>query len=155
MCDEIQNSKLRIHNSCAVRCAKLFGKMSTSKGSSRVHGDLEGEPVSVRDEVFVVVKAIPAGAVMTYGQIAGCLGNRISPLAVGWMLHRCPDGVPWQRVVNASGGCSTDRLPDLPGGLQRTILESEGVEFSSAGRIDLDRFRWQPPPVATSDGAWD
>jgi len=129
--------------------------MGRTKGNRRVHGDLEGDPVSVRDEVFAVVRAIPVGSVMTYGQIAGCLGNRISPLAVGWMLHRCPDDVPWQRVVNASGGCSTERLPDLPGGLQQKILETEGVEFSLAGRIDLDRFRWQPPPVATPDDAWD
>jgi len=121
----------------------------------RVHGDLEGEPVSVRDEVFAVVRAIPAGRVMTYGQIAGCLGNRISPLAVGWMLHRCPEGVPWQRVVNASGGCSTDRLPDIPGGLQRAMLEAEGVVFSSDGRIDLDGFRWQPDPRFLPEGSWD
>jgi len=125
------------------------------RGDKRIHGDLEDEPGSVRDMVFAVVRAIPAGRVMTYGQIAGCLGNRISPLAVGWMLHRCPDGVPWQRVVNASGGCSTDRLPDVPTGLQRSMLEAEGVEFSAAGKIDLERFRWQPLPIQSPDGSWD
>ncbi len=127
----------------------------TSNGSRRVHGDLEGEPVSVRDEVFAVVRAIPEGRVMTYGQISGCLANRLSPVAVGWMLHRCPDDVPWQRVVNASGGCSTDRLPDTPTGLQRRMLEDEGVEFGAGGTIDLERFRWHAPPAATPDGAWD
>jgi alkylated DNA nucleotide flippase Atl1 len=71
------------------------------------------------------------------------------------MLHRCPDGVPWQRVVNASGGCSTDRLPDIPVGLQRSMLEEEDVEFSSEGKIDLERFRWHPPPIGTPDGSWD
>jgi len=126
-----------------------------TKGDTRVHGDLEGNPASVRDEVFAIVRSIPAGQVMTYGQISGCLGSRISPVAVGWMLHRCPDNVPWQRVVNASGGCSTDRLPDLPGGLQRSLLESEGVDFTLAGTIDLDRFRWQPPPTAIPDGSWE
>ena len=130
-------------------------EMSTFKGTARVHGDLEGEPVSVRDEVFAIVRGIPEGQVMTYGQIAGCLGSRLSPRAVGWMLHRCPDGLPWQRVVNASGGCSTDRLPDIPVGLQRSMLEEEGVEFSSGGKIELDRFRWQPPPIETPDGSWD
>jgi len=129
--------------------------MSTFKGTARVHGDLDGEPVSVRDEVFAIVRAIPEGYVMTYGQIATCLASRISPRAVGWMLHRCSDGVPWQRIVNASGGCSTDRLPDIPVGLQRSMLEEEGVEFTSAGKIDLERFRWHPPPIGTPDGSWD
>lgn len=129
--------------------------MVKAKGDARVHGDLEGEPVSVRDEVFAIVRAIPEGLVMTYGQISGCMGSRISPVAVGWMLHGCRDDVPWQRVVNASGGCSTDRLPDTPVGLQRSILEGEGVEFNLGGKIDLERFRWQPPPLSTPEGAWD
>lgn len=125
-----------------------------SHGNRRLHGDLEGEPVSVRDEVFAVVRSIPDGRVMTYGQIASCLDNRISPRAVGWMLHRCPDGVPWQRVVNASGGCSTDRLPDIPTGLQRSMLEREGVAFSAAGTLDLERYRWRPPPLAAGAAVW-
>jgi len=60
------------------------------------------------------------------------------------MLHRCPEDVPWQRVVNASGACSTERLPDLPPGLQRALLKAEGVAFSGSGRLDLDRYRWRP-----------
>jgi methylated-DNA-protein-cysteine methyltransferase-like protein len=129
--------------------------MAKAKGTTRVHGDFDGAPESARDQVLALVGAIPEGRVMTYGQIATSLGNRLSPRAVGWVLHRCPDGVPWQRVVNASGGCSTDRLPDIPTGLQRRMLEAEGVEFGGDGVIDLERFRWLPPPVASRDGAWD
>jgi len=81
---------------------------------------------------------------MTYGQIATLLENRLSPRAVGWALHGCPEGVPWQRVVNATGGCSTDRLPDVPAGLQRALLEREGIEFSQRGTLDLERYRWVP-----------
>lgn len=83
---------------------------------------------------------------MTYGQIATLIENRLSPRAVGWALHGCPQDVPWQRVVNASGGCSTERLPDIPPGLQQAMLEAEGVEFSAAGTLDLSRYRWVPPP---------
>jgi len=90
------------------------------------------------------VRRIPPGRVMTYGQIATELGSRISPRAVGWILHRCPDDVPWQRVVNASGGCSTDRLPDFPQGLQRALLEAEGVVFRENGTLDLVVYRWNP-----------
>jgi len=91
--------------------------------------------------VFAVVSQIPPGRVMTYGQIASALHSRLSPLAVGWMLHRCPDEVPWHRVVNASGRCSTDRLPDLPTGLQRALLEAEGVVFDDDDSLDLEAYR--------------
>jgi methylated-DNA-protein-cysteine methyltransferase-like protein len=117
---------------------------SVQMAQSRVHGDVEGDRVSVRDEVLALVRAIPPGRVMTYGQISSLLASRLSPRAVGWMLHRCPDGVPWQRVVNAAGGCSTDRLPDVPQGLQRAMLEGEGVDFRGNGTLDLERFRWWP-----------
>ncbi len=81
---------------------------------------------------------------MTYGQLSELMAGRLSPRAVGWMMHRCPEGVPWQRVVNASGGCSTDRLPDFPKGLQRAMLEEEGVAFRANGTLDLEVYRWWP-----------
>ena len=81
---------------------------------------------------------------MTYGQIAALLEHRLSPRAVGWAMHGCPEDVPWQRVVNASGGCSTDRLPDAPPGLQRALLEAEGVAFGDNGTLDLETYRWEP-----------
>ncbi len=112
--------------------------------SSRVHGEIQGQARSVFDAVYVLVRAIPRGWVMTYGQISVLLGSRISPAAVGWAMHSCPEDVPWHRVVNASGGCSTDRMPDLPVGLQRALLEAEGVEFRLDGTIDLERYRWSP-----------
>jgi methylated-DNA-protein-cysteine methyltransferase-like protein len=81
---------------------------------------------------------------MTYGQIARLLLHQLSPAAVGWAMHRCPDDVPWQRVVNQSGGCSTDRLCNFPPGWQRTLLEEEGVDFRDDGTLDLERHRHQP-----------
>ena len=113
--------------------------------SKRVHGDVDGERASAQQEVFALVRRIPRGRVMSYGQISALLGGRLSPRAVGWMLHRCPDDLPWQRVVNAAGGCSTDRLPDFPKGLQRSLLEGEGVTFRRNGTLDLELYRWWPP----------
>ena len=113
-------------------------------GPKRVHGDIEGARLNAQQQVVDIVRRIPRGRVMTYGQISTLMGGRLSPRAVGWMLHRCPDGVPWQRVVNASGGCSTDRLPDFPKGLQRSMLEDEGVVFRANGAIDLETYRWWP-----------
>ncbi len=81
---------------------------------------------------------------MTYGQIANLIEHRLSPRAVGWAMHGCPKNVPWQRVVNARGACSTDRLPDMPPGIQQALLEREGVEFRESGTFDLEAYRWIP-----------
>jgi methylated-DNA-protein-cysteine methyltransferase-like protein len=113
---------------------------------SRVHGDVSGERAQVFRRVYDLVSRIPKGRVMTYGQIATLIESRLSPRAVGWAMHGCPRRVPWQRVVNASGGTSTDRLPDMPPGLQRALLEAEGVAFRANGTLDLARYRWAPPP---------
>ena len=110
----------------------------------RVHGEVEGKRASAWDAVYAIVRRIPRGRVMTYGQIATLLGSRLSPRAVGWAMHGCPKDVPWQRVVNASGRCSTERLPDMPLGLQHALLEAEKVKFTKGGAIDLDACRWSP-----------
>jgi methylated-DNA-protein-cysteine methyltransferase-like protein len=110
----------------------------------RVHGDVTGKKDQVFRSVYQLVSRIPKGRVMTYGQIATLLASRVSPRAVGWAMHHCPAGVPWQRVVNASGGTSTDRLPDMPTGLQRALLTAEGVEFRPNDTVDLERYRWVP-----------
>lgn len=110
---------------------------------SRVHGDVKGGR-RTWEAVYSLVRAIPRGRVMTYGQIAGLLGNLLSPKAVGWAMHTCPDDVPWHRVVNASGACSTERRGDMPPGLQRALLGAEGVDFRLDGTLDLARWRWEP-----------
>ncbi len=110
----------------------------------RVHGEVRGEKAQVFRRVYALVRRIPKGRVMTYGQIATLIESRLSPRAVGWAMHNCPPGVPWQRVVNASGGTSTDRLRDMPPGLQRAILEAEGIDFRANATLDLTQYRWVP-----------
>lgn len=110
----------------------------------RVHGEVSGERAQAFRRVYDLVRRVPKGRVMTYGQLAVLVESRLSPRAVGWAMHGCPRGVPWHRVVNASGGTSTDRLPDMPSGLQRAVLEAEGVVFRANGTLDLARFRWVP-----------
>ena len=117
-----------------------------TRSAPRVHGDVQGDRKSGWEKVYRLVRRIPKGKVMSYGQIATLLESRLSPRAVGWAMHGCPEGVRWHRVVNASGGCSTDHIPDIPEGLQRAMLEAEGVEFRDNGTLDLRRYRWDPRP---------
>jgi methylated-DNA-protein-cysteine methyltransferase-like protein len=103
---------------------------------------------SVWDEVYRLVREIPEGRVMTYGQIALYV-EPLSARAVGWAMNNCPEDVPWQRVVNSKGGCSTDRLPHIPTGLQQSLLEREGIQFSEDGALDLKKYRWLPSEKET------
>ena len=98
---------------------------------------------SAWDEVYEIVRLIPPGRVMNYGQIAALCSRPLTPRAVGWAMHDCPPDVPWHRVVNAAGGCSTDAATGSEPGRQRARLEAEGVEFSAGGKLDMDRFRFE------------
>jgi len=99
--------------------------------------------VNYRERVYEVVRAVPAGRVMTYGQIAMILGEGYTARTVGYVMSGSPDGVPWQRVINSEGKCSTGRLT-IPINLQQELLEAEGVVFNAAGKCDLSTLRWFP-----------
>jgi len=95
--------------------------------------------------VYRVVCRIPAGQVATYGQIAALSGMPRAARQVGWALSalREEDDVPWHRVINAQGEISPRGGPEIVG-LQRALLESEGVEFNGRGRVDLKNYAWVP-----------
>ena len=94
-----------------------------------------------RRRVWRLVAKIPRGKVATYGQIAAWLGWPRRARMVGMAMRQCPPGVPWQRVVNASGGIS---LRAAAGSMltQRILLQQEGVALRN-GRVPLTRYRWQ------------
>src|SRR6476661_1075764 len=96
-----------------------------------------------RERVYKIVRRIPRGRVMTYGQIAYMLGEGYTPRTVGFVMHGSDDKTPWHRVINAQGGCSTGRIA-LPSDKQQRMLVAEGVEFNERGRCDLQRYLWIP-----------
>ena len=116
---------------------------------TREHGEqAQAEAVDVnsrgyRERVFEIVRRIPSGRVMTYGQLAEILGAGYTARTVGFVMHSADPSVPWQRVINAQGACSTGRVI-VPPDLQQRMLESEGVVFDAKGRCDLSRYRWTP-----------
>jgi methylated-DNA-protein-cysteine methyltransferase-like protein len=92
-------------------------------------------------DVYALVRRVPAGRVVTYGQVATLVGAPRAARAVGGAMRRCPRGVPWHRVVNRQGGISRrDNLDSVM--RQRFLLEGEGVRFVR-GRVDLARYRWR------------
>lgn len=101
--------------------------------------------------MFELVRTIPRGRVMTYGQIAVILGEGYTARTVGYVMHTAQtDSVPWQRVINSSGGCSTAKFT-IPVDLQQSILEQEGVEFDARGRCRLDVYLWSPEGIDDDD----
>ena len=111
------------------------------------------------DKVYKLVKKIPKGKVMTYGQIGQILD--LNPRVVGWALNRLAkcrvvgrgainralsidsQKIPWHRVINSKGGISTNKLMNIPLGLQKKLLERENIRFDKDGKIDLKRYLWK------------
>jgi methylated-DNA-protein-cysteine methyltransferase-like protein len=100
-----------------------------------------------RERVYKIVRQIPRGRVMTYGQIAIILGEGYTPRTVGFVMHGADEKkTPWHRVINSQGRCSTGRLV-LPADKQQRMLEAEGVKFAAGGSCDLETFIWHPVPT--------
>lgn len=95
--------------------------------------------------VYDAVRSIPPGKVCTYGQVALMIGSPGAARQVGWALASLPDNtdVPWQRVINASGGISLRGRADAAD-LQRFLLEKEGVKFNERGKTDLRIYQYLP-----------
>ena len=95
--------------------------------------------------VYGFVRGVPAGRVVSYGQVAAMLGSPRLARAVGYALHALPHhtDVPWQRVINSRGRLSF-RGDDVRGILQEARLAEEGIEFGLDGAVDWARFGWRP-----------
>lgn len=91
--------------------------------------------------VYRLVRRIPSGRVLTYGEIAVRVGRPGGARAVGHAMSVCPPDIPWHRVVNARGEISP-RAHRSAMVTQRIRLEQEGVAFR-AGRVMLARHRWR------------
>ena len=112
------------------------------------------DPAAFNALVWEIVRQIPPGRVSTYGQIASMIPppqgmtppdyNAFGARWVGGAMARCPDDVPWQRVINSQGKVS----PRKSGGhlVQRRLLEEEGVVFDDRGRVDFAEVGWAGPP---------
>lgn len=112
--------------------------------------------------VWDIVRQVPRGQVVTYGQIAAMIPpppgieppayDRIAPRWVGYAMNAVSGqgepAVPWHRVINSQGGISLSGSRQWAS-LQRDRLEAEGVRFNARGLVDFDACGWDGP-----DDAW-
>lgn len=95
-----------------------------------------------QERVLEIVRAIPRGKVLTYGQVALLAGAQRGARQVGRILYARGRSAPWQRVINRYGGLSTYKVGS--GVEQRALLEKEGVIFKRDGTVDLKKHQWRP-----------
>jgi methylated-DNA-protein-cysteine methyltransferase-like protein len=94
-------------------------------------------------KVYDIVAQVPAGCVITYGQIAVMAGNPRCARIVGYAMYGAPPGrnLPCHRVVNRKGTLSP-RFVFGGQECQRRLLEQEGVTFTEKGCIDMKKHLW-------------
>ncbi len=104
---------------------------------------MEEVEAGFRQRVEALVALIPAGRVMTYGQLAALCGNARAARIVGGIAHFGDPALPWQRVVNKQGGLAAG----YPGGRSghKQVLEAEGVTVSDEYKVAVDKLLWWPP----------
>ena len=97
---------------------------------------------SFRDRVEDIVRQIPRGRVMTYGQIAALAGSAYAARIVGGIAHFGDPESPWQRVVNKKGGLASG----YPGGRtgHAAALEVEGIKVSDGYYVNVQELLWWP-----------
>jgi methylated-DNA-protein-cysteine methyltransferase-like protein len=100
---------------------------------------------SLSAQVYALVRACPAGRTTTYGWLAAAVGHPKAARVVGWIMNETPKGadVPAQRVINSKGEL-TGSWAFGQRGRMRALLETEGIVFTPEGRVDLNRYGWDP-----------
>ena len=94
--------------------------------------------------VIQIIRDIPEGKVMSYGQIAAVAGSPRGARQVVRILHTLSriHELPWHRVVNIKGEVAlTD---EESRGRQIGLLHNEGIICKANGQLDLEEYRFIP-----------
>ncbi|OMH30445.1 cysteine methyltransferase [Motiliproteus sp. MSK22-1] len=94
--------------------------------------------------IWQSLAAVPAGKVVTYGQLAQLAGLPGYARFVGATLKRLPKDtqLPWFRVINASGKISFPEASDAYK-RQRQRLQEDGITVKD-NRVSLKHYQWSP-----------
>ncbi|WP_441007428.1 MGMT family protein [Pseudomonas fragi] len=106
--------------------------------------DILQTPAEIRrTALYSTLMMVPAGHVITYGQLAEAAGLGRAARWVGRTLSQLPEDtrLPWHRVLAAGGRIS---LPagSTSGDEQRARLRAEGLSIMN-NRVDIRRHGWR------------
>ena len=92
--------------------------------------------------VIGILRSIPEGKVMTYGQVASAAGSPRAARQVVRVLHTLSGkyDLPWHRVVNKRGEIVLQ--DEISRSMQQSLLEAEGVHFDISGCVTLEQYQW-------------
>jgi len=97
-----------------------------------------------KQRVLEVVRNIPPGKVMSYGQVAAYVGLPRAARQVGWILRQLHENdVPWHRVINQKGVISISDNFNADRDLQKKLLEAEGITVNDF-QLDMGKYRFVP-----------
>lgn len=90
-----------------------------------------------REAIYLALMTIPAGKVITYGQLASLAGLPGAARLAGSVLCGLPEKteLPWHRVINAQGKISLS-VDSAAYKKQLQRLKAEGIEIKN-GKISL------------------
>lgn len=90
-------------------------------------------------QVISIIRTIPPGKVMTYGQIAALAGSPRGARQVARILHSMSKKhkLPWHRVISSKGEIS------LKDDEQKMALQFEGVVVTNWS-ISLSQYQFHP-----------
>ncbi|CAJ1891948.1 DNA base-flipping protein [Aeromonas dhakensis] len=99
-------------------------------------------PLNKVARIEAILALIPAGRVVSYGQVADLAGLPGRARLVGKVLRETDKVLPWHRVLGAAGTIS---LPKGSAGFDRQagLLQEEGVPVIG-GRVRMKEWQWQP-----------
>lgn len=108
---------------------------------------------SFEEKVLQIVRTIPSGHVMSYGQVALYTGNPNHAREAGAAMRSLGDqtNFPWWRVLNSEGRISIADNPDADAEMQQELLKKEGVEFIEPFLLDITRYRYYAEEAALRD----
>ncbi len=117
----------------------LFGDSPAASTPSEAASDDE-----IIAQVETLVRAIPAGRVMSYGAVGAACRPPISGYICGRIMNRSAREVPWWRVVAKDGALPINKRAPQLAAEQRRRLTEEGVHFDSEGRVARPCFVTAP-----------
>jgi methylated-DNA-protein-cysteine methyltransferase-like protein len=86
------------------------------------------------------IRSVPPGKVASYRDVALAAGLPNGARQVAWTLHSLTDAcdLPWQRIIRSDGSIALKSGNGKE--VQISLLRAEGVEVSSAGKVDMIRY---------------
>jgi methylated-DNA-protein-cysteine methyltransferase related protein len=99
-----------------------------------------------QDAILVVVRLVPEGKVVSYGQVAAYIGTPRAARQVGWAMRSLEGATdfPWWRVLNNAGKITIKGNQFNTAQLQKELLEAEGIEINEQFELDIKKYRFRP-----------